>query len=49
MAGKPIELSSLHERSYEKFSNRPAPQLPPTGELRGPKPMHATPAAPAAE
>jgi imidazolonepropionase-like amidohydrolase len=49
MAGKPIELSSLHERSYEKFSKRPAPQLPPAGELRGPKPMHATPAAPAAE
>jgi len=45
MAGKPVELSSLHERSYEKFSERPAPLLSPTGELRGPKPMRATPAA----
>ncbi len=47
MAGKPVELSSLHERSYERFSKRPAPPLSPVGELRGPKPMHAAPAAPA--
>ncbi len=47
MAGKPVELSSLHERSYERFSKRPAPPLSPVGELRGPKPMRAAPAAPA--
>jgi imidazolonepropionase-like amidohydrolase len=47
MAGKPIELTSLHERNYERFSNRPAPKLPPVGELRGPKAMHTQPAAPA--
>lgn len=45
MAGKPIELTSLHERSYEKFSNRPWPELDDPGELRGPPPMHAEPAS----
>ncbi len=40
MAGKPIELTSLHEKSYERFTNRPAPHLEPTGELRGPPAMH---------
>jgi imidazolonepropionase-like amidohydrolase len=43
MAGKPIELTSLHERSYEKFSNRPAPALADPGDLRGPPPMRAAP------
>lgn len=37
--GKPVELDSLHERSYTKFSNRPDPDLKPTGTLRGPPPM----------
>lgn len=39
IAGRPVELTSLHEESYRKFSERPKPKLPPTGELRGPKPM----------
>ena len=37
--GQPVKLDSLHERSYEKFTNRPKPDLKPTGNLRGPKPM----------
>jgi adenine deaminase len=40
MAGKPIELTSLHERSYETFTNRPQPKLEAPGALRGPAPMH---------
>ena len=36
IAGKPIELTSLHTESYEKFKNRPAPDLPPPPELVGP-------------
>ncbi|MFP6584309.1 MAG: amidohydrolase family protein [Candidatus Hydrogenedentota bacterium] len=39
IAGKPVTLDSLHERSHEKFTNRPKPDLKPTGDLRGPKPM----------
>jgi imidazolonepropionase-like amidohydrolase len=42
MAGKPVELTSLHERSYEKFTNRPWPKLEATGSLRGPAPMRET-------
>jgi len=40
MAGKPVELTSLHEKNYEKFENRPKPDLTPPGPLRGPPPMH---------
>jgi len=40
MAGKPVELTSLHEESYEKFEHRPKPELTPPGPLRGPPPMH---------
>ncbi|MDA1273498.1 MAG: amidohydrolase family protein [Verrucomicrobia bacterium] len=39
IAGEPVELTSLHERSYEKFSARPKPGLKPVGDLRGPPPM----------
>jgi len=46
MAGKPVELTSLHEKSYERFTNRPAPELPPAGDLRGPPAMHAAPVLP---
>ena len=35
--GKPIELTSMHTEQYEKFRNRPPPQLPPPLDLRGPK------------
>jgi imidazolonepropionase-like amidohydrolase len=35
--GRPIELTSLHTESYEKFRNRPKPKLPPVPDLRGPK------------
>lgn len=37
IAGRPIELTNLHTRNYEKFRARPKPVLPPTPELRGPK------------
>ncbi len=37
--GDPVELTSLHEESYAKWSNRPAPPLEPAGSLRGPRPM----------
>jgi adenine deaminase len=38
--GRPIELTSLHTESYDKFKNRPAPKLPPERtDLRGPKSM----------
>lgn len=42
LAGKPMDLSSLHEESFEKFSNRPDPGLEPVkpGALRGPSAMH---------
>ena len=35
--GRPIELTSMQTESYEKFSNRPAPKLPPMPDVRGPK------------
>ncbi|MBI4718344.1 MAG: amidohydrolase family protein [Planctomycetes bacterium] len=36
--GRPIELTSMHTETYEKFRNRPAPKLPPpAASLRGPK------------
>ncbi len=44
LAGRPVELSSLHERSYERFTARPGPELKPTGKLRGPPPMRIAPA-----
>ncbi len=34
--GRPIELTSLHTEVYEKFKHRPAPELGPVGELKGP-------------
>jgi len=34
--GKPIELTSMHTESYEKFRNRPDPILPAVPDLRGP-------------
>ncbi|MCF7762594.1 MAG: amidohydrolase family protein [Verrucomicrobia bacterium] len=40
IAGKPVELTSLHERNYEKFQARPRPKLNAPGELRGPPAMH---------
>ena len=43
IAGKPIDLTSKHTRSDEKFRNRPAPNLPPAPELRGPPPMRQRP------
>ena len=39
VAGNPVELTSLHEKHFEIFSKRPAPDLAPTGTLRGPPPM----------
>lgn len=39
IGGQPVELTSLHEESHQKFANRPDPELEPTGELRGPPPM----------
>lgn len=36
--GRPVELTSIHTESYEKFKNRPAPKLPAAREdLKGPK------------
>jgi imidazolonepropionase-like amidohydrolase len=35
--GRPIELTSMHTESYEKFKNRPKPKLPPLPKLVGPK------------
>lgn len=38
IAGAPIELTSLHTESYERFKNRPEPHLKPARtDLRGPK------------
>lgn len=35
--GKPIELTSMHTESYEKYKNRPTPELPPARtDLVGP-------------
>ena len=39
IAGQPIELTSLHERNYEKFQARPRPKLKTPGALRGPPAM----------
>ncbi len=36
IAGRPVELTSMHTESYEKFKNRPEPDLPPLPELKGP-------------
>jgi len=36
IAGKPIDLSNMHTRNYEKFRNRPDPELPPLPDLVGP-------------
>ncbi len=44
LAGRPIELTSLHEEHYHKFSKRPQPDLKDPGPLRGPPPMRASPA-----
>lgn len=37
--GRPVELTSIHTESYDKFSHRPAPVLPPEKDLRGPARM----------
>ncbi|MFQ5496089.1 MAG: amidohydrolase family protein, partial [Phycisphaerae bacterium] len=34
--GDPIELTSMHTESYDKFRNRPDPHLPPAPPLVGP-------------
>ncbi len=34
--GRPVDLASLHTESYEKFRNRPEPDLPPQKPLAGP-------------
>lgn len=34
--GRPVDLSSKHSRSDDRFRARPAPALPPAKELRGP-------------
>ena len=37
IAGKPVELTSMHTENYEKFKNRPTPNLPPPpADLNGP-------------
>ena len=36
IAGRPVELTSMHTEHYEKFKNRPEPVLPPQKELVGP-------------
>jgi imidazolonepropionase-like amidohydrolase len=36
ISGNPVELSSLHTESYEKFRSRPKPALPQQKELIGP-------------
>ena len=35
--GVPIDLSNKHSDDYERFKNRPAPQLPVLPDLRGPR------------
>ncbi|MCH7721287.1 MAG: amidohydrolase family protein [Planctomycetes bacterium] len=35
--GVPIDLSNKHSEDYERFRDRPAPELPPLPELRGPR------------
>ena len=39
LAGNPVELTSLHEEHFKKWSARPTPDLPLSGGLRGPPPM----------
>ena len=39
IGGHPVELTSHHERNYEKFSARPEPELDEAPALRGPPPM----------
>lgn len=39
IGGEPVELTSLHEKSFKKFSDRPDPGLTPTQQLKGPRPM----------
>ncbi len=36
MRGVPVELTNMHTESYDKFNNRPAPELPPRATLKGP-------------
>ncbi|MFQ5414618.1 MAG: amidohydrolase family protein [Phycisphaerae bacterium] len=36
IAGRPVELTSMHTESYEKYKNRPEPILPPPPDLVGP-------------
>ena len=36
IAGTPVVLTSMHTESYEKFKNRPTPNLPPLPQLVGP-------------
>jgi imidazolonepropionase-like amidohydrolase len=36
MAGRPIALTNWHTEQYERFINRPAPELPPVPPLHGP-------------
>ena len=43
ISGRPVELDSQHESDYQRFENRPAPNL--SGEpqeLNGPEPMRVT-------
>ena len=35
--GRPVLLESKHTREAAKFANRPAPELPPDIERKGPK------------
>ncbi len=40
--GRPVDLHDKHRRDYEKFSQRPAPNLPPArADLKGPQSMTA--------
>ena len=41
VAGRPVELTSMHTENYEKFRNRPEPDLPPLPELVGPPSLTA--------
>jgi imidazolonepropionase-like amidohydrolase len=41
IAGRPIELSSFHTETYEKFNGRPAPELSPAPILVGPPSLSA--------
>ena len=39
IGGAPVPLTSLHQRNYENFDMRPAPELPSAAVLRGAAPM----------